>query len=87
MSDQDKRSLISRLRRVEGQIRGLQKMIEEERGCEEIIVQMAAARAALDKAALLTLRRHLGECLVEPDSAEREKSLDRALEMLFKLRT
>ena len=87
MPDQESKSIISRLRRVEGQVRGLQKMIEEDRSCEEIITQMTAARAALDKAAFLILRHHLGECLIQEDLAERNKSLDRALEMLFKLKT
>ena len=87
MPNQDRKSIISRLRRVEGQIRGLQKMIEEERSCEEVIVQMSAARAALDKVALLIVRRHLADCLVEPDSAQREKSLEKALEMIFRLKT
>ena len=86
MPDQDRKSIISRLRRVEGQLRGLQKMIEEERSCEQIIVQVSAARAALDKAALLIVRGHLADCLADPDSAQREQNLEKALEMIFRLK-
>lgn len=47
---QHKSSMVARLKRVEGQIRGIQAMINEEQSCEEIARQLAAARAALDKA-------------------------------------
>lgn len=86
MPDQDRKAIISRLRRVEGQLRGLQKMIEEERSCDQVIVQVAAARAALDKAALLIVRGHLADCLMEPDSEQREKNMEKALDMIFRLR-
>ena len=53
MDNQDEREqVLTRLRRVEGQIRGIQRMIEEERECEAIVTQLMAARAALDKASL-----------------------------------
>ena len=88
MPDQQQRkAIISRLRRVEGQIGGLQRMIEQERSCEEIIVQMSAARAALDKTALLILRQHLSQCLLSDVSEDKDKRIDQALELLFKLRS
>ena len=87
MSDEKRKAMISRLRRIEGQMRGLQRMIEQERNCEEIITQMAAARAALDRAAFLVLREHLGECMMQDDLAERNKSLEKALELIFRLKT
>ena len=84
--DEGREAIIARLRRVEGQIRGLQRMISEKRDCEEIIMQVAAARAALDSVALVILRQHLEECLLQPDPSRRDRSLDRALDLLFKLR-
>jgi DNA-binding FrmR family transcriptional regulator len=50
VSEEDKKSLIDRLARVEGQLRGIQRMISEERECEAIAQQLAAARGALNKA-------------------------------------
>ena len=50
VSEEDKKTLIDRLARVEGQIRGVQRMIAEERECEAIAQQLAAARGALNKA-------------------------------------
>ena len=87
MAEEQQKAIISRLRRVEGQIRGLQRMIEEERSCEDIITQMTAASAALNKAAMLIMRRHLGECLLESDAEDRVKHLNDALELLFKLKS
>ena len=87
MVDEEKEGIIARLKRIEGQIRGLQRMIEEERGCEEVITQVAAARAALDSAAQIVLRHHLGQCLAQGDPEERERSLQKALDLLFKMRS
>jgi len=50
VSEADKKGLIDRLARVEGQVRGIQRMIAEEKECEAIAQQLAAARAALNKA-------------------------------------
>ena len=87
MADQEKESIIARLKRIEGQIRGLQRMIEEERGCEEIITQMTAARAALDSAAQIVLRHHMGQCLAQTDPEQRDRNLQKALDLLFKTRS
>ena len=86
MIDEEKKAIISRLRRVEGQIRGLQRMIDQDRSCEEIITQVTAAEAALNKAALLIMQRHLGQCLLKADDEERNKSVKDMLELLFKMK-
>lgn len=54
---------VRRLRRIEGQIKGVQRMLGEERDCAEIIQQIAAARAALDRVALDLISTGLEECL------------------------
>ena len=87
MIDEPQKNIISRLRRVEGQIRGLQRMIEEERNCEDVITQITAASAALNKAALLIMREHLSKCLQDVDEEKRAKRLNDALELLFKLKS
>ncbi len=86
MAEEEKTNIIARLKRVEGQIRGLQRMIEEERDCEEILTQVAAARAALDSAAQIVLRHHLGQCLHQADPKQRERNLQKALDLLFRTR-
>jgi DNA-binding FrmR family transcriptional regulator len=75
----------ARLRRVEGQIRGIQRMVAEERGCEAIITQLMAARAALDRASRLILSHHLERCLAEQVDQPDHARLERLLEFLIKL--
>jgi DNA-binding FrmR family transcriptional regulator len=62
--DQTER-LLDRLARVEGQVRGLRKMVEEHRACEDVLTQMLAARSGLEQAGLLILDRHLADCVFE----------------------
>ena len=56
--------LLGRLARIEGQVRGLARMVEEDRYCIDIVTQINAARAALDKVALGLLDGHVRHCLV-----------------------
>ena len=59
----DKPGLARRLNRIEGQVRGLNKMVEEERYCVDILTQIAAVRSALDAVALQLLRDHAHGCV------------------------
>ncbi|HHW98992.1 MAG TPA: metal-sensitive transcriptional regulator [Firmicutes bacterium] len=59
----DKQSLLRRLKRVEGQIRGIQRMLEEDRYCVDILIQIAAVRAALDKVGLALIEDHTRGCV------------------------
>ncbi len=64
MADHDSKKLQDRLARVEGQIRGLRRMLEEERCCEDVLTQLLAARSGLEQAGLLMLDHHLQECVL-----------------------
>jgi CsoR family transcriptional regulator, copper-sensing transcriptional repressor len=59
----DKPKLLKRLSRVEGQVRGIAKMIEEDRYCVDVLTQVAAVRSALDAMALQMLRDHTHGCV------------------------
>ena len=59
----DKQALAQRLRRVEGQIRGIQRMVEEDRYCVDILTQIAAARAALDRVGMELTEDHVRGCV------------------------
>lgn len=67
--DGDLRELMNRMKRIEGQARGIQKMLEEGRDCEEVILQLAAMRAALSKVAMAMMAGHLEECLLKNSAA------------------
>ncbi|HXF51580.1 MAG TPA: metal-sensitive transcriptional regulator [Dehalococcoidia bacterium] len=60
--------VLTRLRRIEGQIRGIQRMLEEDRECEDVLTQLMAARSSLDQAGLLLMEWHITRCLL-PDLA------------------
>lgn len=79
---EEDQEVLRRLRKVEGQVKGLQKMIEEGRGCEQVLTQVLAARAALDQVALRMVKTHIGDCLgnLPPDKAK--ANIARALELI-----
>ena len=56
--------LLTRLRRIEGQIRGIQGMLEKGRGCEDVLTQLTAARSALDQVGLLLMEWHIERCVL-----------------------
>ena len=60
-----KDQLGKRLRRIEGQVRGVEKMVEEERYCIDVVTQISAIQAALDKVALGLLDDHARHCIIE----------------------
>ena len=65
----DKASHLKRLRRIEGQARGLQRMVEEEQYCIDILTQVSATTKALQSVALGLLEEHLSHCVVEAAKA------------------
>lgn len=63
MDDRTKKHLNPRLKRIEGQVRGIQKMVAEGRYCIEVVDQIHAVKGALDQAALMVLKRHMNSCV------------------------
>ena len=61
--ERQKKDVIMRLRRIEGQLRGIQRMVEEGVPCPEILTQVAAATAALKKASMTIIQTYMEECL------------------------
>lgn len=61
---ENKEPLLKRLRRVEGQVRGVESMVEEDRYCIDVVTQITAIQAALDKVALSLLEDHASHCVV-----------------------
>jgi DNA-binding FrmR family transcriptional regulator len=82
---EDKEKLLKRLARVEGQVRGVSKMVEEERYCIDVLTQLGAIQAALDKVALGLLDEHTRHCVVEADGAERVEKVDELMAAVGRL--
>ena len=66
LADNVQQEMLSRLRRIEGQARGVQRMVEDERDCAEIINQLASIRAALYSASVFLLKHYARECATHP---------------------
>lgn len=67
MDGQDQKKLLDRLARIEGQIGGLRRMLEDDRTCEDVLTQLLAARSGLENAGLLILDRHMEKCVLGAD--------------------
>jgi len=80
-ADSRKKALTS-LKRAEGQVRGVAKMVEEDRYCIDVVAQIEAARAALAKVEADLLRQHLQHCLVEAIRSKDGAARDRMVEEL-----
>ncbi len=76
----DKEKLQNRLRRIEGQVRGLQRMVDEEAYCIDILTQIASVVSALEKAGTILLKDHVEHCLRE--SVEHGEKADEKIEEL-----
>ena len=61
-TDEEKQAVINRLKRIEGQVRGIQRMVEEDRYCVDVLVQISAINAALKKVGSTIRERHLKHC-------------------------
>ena len=72
----NKDQLLKRLRRVEGQVRGIERMVEDDRYCIDVLTQIGAIQAALDKVGLGLLDDHVHHCVMEAERGAREERTD-----------
>jgi CsoR family transcriptional regulator, copper-sensing transcriptional repressor len=83
-----KASNLRRLRRIEGQVRGLQRMVEEDRYCADILMQVSSTQEALRAVARALMRNHLAHCATHAirsgSTEERQAMYDELLEMIYK---
>jgi DNA-binding FrmR family transcriptional regulator len=86
MSKQSKSSCLKRLSRIEGQVRGLARMVEDDRYCIDIVTQISAVRAALRRVEEEVLRDHIAHCvehaIVSGDSAEQRRKIAELMDVL-----
>jgi DNA-binding FrmR family transcriptional regulator len=84
IDDTLKRKAIQRLKRIEGQVKGIGRMIADKRYCIDVITQIAAAESALHRLSELILRNHIETCVLETfrsgDSEERKKKVEELIE-------
>lgn len=88
MNDDTKREVLTRLAKIQGQIKGIGRMIENDRYCVDTLYQISAVQGALERVAKETMRRHLEGCVVDAfqskNKPEREKKIEELMTMFSK---
>jgi len=87
MEPELKEQALTRLKRIEGQIRGLQRLVEEERYCGDVLVQVASVHEALRGVGKLLMRNHLQHCITDAlqgDERDREQAYAEVLDLMYK---
>lgn len=84
--ERDQDQVINRLKRAEGQLRGIQAMVKEEKTCEDIVTQLKAVRSSIDRVMGLIVAENLKECLTVPDEdpAIQKAKIDKAVDLVIK---
>ena len=83
--EKEKRDLMNRLKRIEGQVRGLQRMLDEDAWCPDILTQASAVNSALNSFCKTLLASHLRTCVTEDIRAGHEDTMDELMDTLQKL--
>ncbi|MED1490642.1 metal-sensing transcriptional repressor [Bacillus smithii] len=82
-TEEEIESIIKRLKRIEGQVRGVQKMVEDNRYCIDVLVQISAIQAALNKVGLNLLERHVNHCVSKAiREGNGEESIDELMDVI-----
>ena len=90
MRDQGKKQVTDRLKRIGGQVQGLQKMINEDRYCIDVLNQMASVASALRAVENIVIKQHLATCVADAlsggDSTDKKEKIDELMAVLSKFR-
>lgn len=82
--EQERKRILNRLKRLEGQIRGLQSMIASGQDCDAVLTQVMAAKSALNQVGLRIIGYSMKTCLLSPDARSRDEIVDEALAVLLR---
>lgn len=82
-TDEEKQVILNRLKRIEGQVRGIQNMVEEDRYCLDILVQISAISAAMKKVGFTVTERHMKHCVAHAlEAGEGEETVEELIEVM-----
>lgn len=82
--DTERKRILNRLRRLEGQIRGLQSMIESGKDCDAVLTQIMAAKSALNQVGLHIVGHSMKTCLISNEAATKDEVIDEAIAVFLK---
>lgn len=83
-SAEERKRIVNRLRRLEGQIRGLQTMIETGKECDAVLTQVMAAKSALNQVGLHVVGHAMKSCLIDDEATSRDELIDEAIKVFLK---
>lgn len=83
-TEDERRRIVNRLKRLEGQIRGLQTMVESGKDCDAVLTQIMAAKSALNQVGLLIIGHSMRTCLLDDVADDRDKLIDEAIKIFLK---
>lgn len=83
---QDKKKMVTRLSKIEGQVRGIKNMVDQDAYCTDILIQVSAIRSALDSFSAELLKSHIKGCVTKELKAGKEEIIDELLWTLQKLK-
>ena len=84
-TEKEHRDMLNRLSRIEGQVRGIKRMVEEDAYCVDILTQVSAVNAALNSFNKVLLAEHIKTCVTEDVKAGKEETVDELVKVLQKL--
>ena len=86
LESDNQKQIINRLRRIEGQLRGIQKMIAEEKDCVNIVTQLSAVRSGIDRTMGIIVAENLKQCFEHPNDNPEEQleKMEQAIQMVIK---
>lgn len=83
-TEDERRRIVNRLKRLEGQVRGLQTMVESGKDCDAVLTQIMAAKSALNQVGLLIIGHSMKTCLLDETVDDRDKLIDEAIKVFLK---
>lgn len=83
-TEDERRRIVNRLKRLEGQVRGLQTMVESGKDCESVLTQIMAVKSALNQVGLLIIGHSMKTCLLDDEVKDRDQLIDEAIKVFLK---
>lgn len=83
-TEEERRLILNRLKRLEGQIRGLQTMVESGKDCDSVLTQIMAAKSALNQVGLHIIGHSMKTCLLDDEIKDRDELIDEAIKVFLK---
>lgn len=81
-TEEQKKKIINRLKTIKGHIQGIENMVEADKGCDEILIQVAAVKQSIHKVGLAIMESHASECMMDENQMDKEKIED-LIKMIF----